>query len=156
MNFWNLCSAGIAREAVKNWPTDSMPVRTYQNKYMAMVRLCSTNAGVLTGGVVVSVTYHANPQNTHHHKDITSTRRLARGTSERSILHAIARCYTECRDEARVSAHREALYRRGQSLLPDGVFAAHAKANHLPMAYVDMTIEHCDKWNEFINISLDS
>jgi hypothetical protein len=156
MSFWNLCSAGIAREAVRKWPVDNLPVHTFQNKYVAIVRLCSTNAGVLTGGVVVSVNYKSDPQHTHNYSPIIFTRRLARGASERSILHAIARCYTECRDEARVSAHREALYRRGQSLLPDGVFAAHAKANHLPMAYVDMTIEHCDKWNEFINISLDS
>jgi hypothetical protein len=156
MNFWNLCSAGIAREAVRKWPVDNLPVHTFQNKYVAIVRLCSTNAGVLTGGVVVSVNYKSDPQHTHNYSPIIFTRRLARGASERSILHAIARCYTECREESRVCAHREALYQRGHMKLPSDVLTAHSKENNLPMAYNDMTIDHCDKWHAFLNISLDS
>lgn len=154
MNYWNLCSAGIAREAVKKWPVDNTPVHTFQNKYVAIVRLCSTNAGVLTGGVVVSVLYKSNPEYTHAHQPIISTRRLARGVSERSILHAIARCYTECRVESRVSDHREALYKRIHMLLSSKVVNAEAEANNLPKAYVDMTIEHCDKWHEIFNKTL--
>ncbi len=154
MNYWNIGSAGLAYKVIENWPVDPTPVFTTQGKYTAIIRKCSDHSGNLTGGVVVKVCYNTDPKHTHTHEHIISTRKLRRGASDRSTLHAIARCYTDCMALSRLCNHREALYKLGHKKLPSAELRAHAEANNLPMAYNDMSIEDCGKWHNFLTLHL--
>jgi hypothetical protein len=154
MNHWNIASAGLARQALTDWPVNSTPVFTTQGKYIAIVRRCSDQFGNLTGGVVVKVVYHHHTEYHHTPKPNVSTRRLSKDATERSKLHAIARCYTDCLVAKRLDGARDALYKRVREVLfpdpPSDLIDAYAAEHDIPTGYIDLSVEDCDKWHKFV------